>query len=161
MSSLIETQIILYFAIGLLAVLTLASPKPSLSALLLFFESILVTAMLWQAYGAESLILGVSILLTFFAMLMVGINYYFEVSFTRAATRFPKISLFIGTGALLVFIKNGGAIKDSTPEDVTINSLSFYHDNLSILMVGFALFAILASALTIFEMKNPKPGDSA
>lgn len=157
----IDTEIILLFAIGILAVLTLASPRPSLSGTLLFFESILITLVLIEAYGIDAVVIGVSLLLTFFSMLLIGINYYFEISFHRAPSRFPKVAMALGALLLMLFVKNCVYLKELIPDHPNEGSLSFYEDSFIILMIGFALFTILASALTIFELKNPKSGESA
>lgn len=152
-----ETTSIILSLIGLLSIGALASPKPSQSALLLFLESILINFFLALKYGPASTIFAASVLLSFFAMIAIGSNYYFEISLKNSVTRSPKLNAAIGALLLILFWQKIHIFQIPQIENYNLEQSSMSQDSLSLVIALFALFAILVSALTIFDTKNSEP----
>lgn len=142
--------------IAVLAVLVLASTKPSTSAIFLFFQSILINLYLALSFGLSSLAFGGSLLLTFIAMIVIGCNYYFELSFSRKLVNIPKFNITLGALLIFVFWQQVSNLISPVLETKAIEPIPLNHDNLFTLISGFSLFAILVCALFIFDMKNPQ-----
>lgn len=147
------------WAIAILAFCTLISRNPSQSALFLFLESILLALYLAMSYGINSAAFGTSILLCFFSMVAIGCNYYFETSFKRPEARQARFNIALGGIMLIMFLRYIGEWPLADVEQKKIDHLIITHDAFGLAIAGFSLFAILVSALTIFDIKNPKPGD--
>lgn len=159
MAPLKEYADLLLPVIAILSICVLVGNKASSSAIFLLFEALLIDVYLAATYGLTSIILGASVLLTFFAMIAVGSNYYFEVSFKKTVSKPPKLNIVIG---LLLFILFWRYAKDLffTPlKTERLFFLNLNYDGLSMVVAGFALFAILVSALIIFDLKSSKSGD--
>jgi hypothetical protein len=149
----------LLIAISIIALAALACPKPSLSAIFLFLESILISLFLKELFGYMSTPFGASVLLSFISMIVVGCNFYLEISFKRSKIRMPKLNILFGLFFLIIFLKNIDVITLALIEQPqSMNDLIAY-DGVTLIIMGFALFSILVAALTIFHIKNEKSGD--
>jgi hypothetical protein len=146
--------------IAILAILALATPKPSLSAIFIFCESILIALHLAIADGLRSTFFHTSILLSFFSMIMVGSNFYFEISYKKTITKLSKFNLIMGSLLLSIIWAHINKFSFSRLSDIPSTQFFSEIDGFTLVTSGFALFAMLVSALTIFDMKSSKPGNS-
>lgn len=138
-------------AIAALAVGSLASPRPSLSANLLFLQSILINIVLMKD---QSLVIGTAVLLSFFAMVMIGANYYLEVPNQKSKISSSKVNIFIGAAFIFLFWQH---IEKFTPEASSNEHLAtFAPSTMEILVAGFTLFSILVSAILILDMRTKR-----
>lgn len=145
--------------IACLSFLSLISGRPSRSAIILLLQAILVDIYLGVTHGIASTVFGVSIMLTFFSLIVLGSNYYLELSFIKTASKPPKLNILIAIFLTVVFWRY---IKDLFADGSSADRLYFLnlnYDGLSLVIAGFALFAILVSSLLIFDLKNQKSGD--
>lgn len=145
--------------VAVLSMCVLATNKASRCAIFLLFEAILIDIYLAAIHGITSVIFGAAILLTFFAMIAVGSNYYFEVSFKKTISKSPKLNIAIGLLLFFLFARYANDLFATPVEAERLFYLNLNYDGLSMVVAGFALFAILVSALIIFDLKNPKSGD--
>ena len=145
--------------IGLLAVGVLISKKPKTSAILLFIQSIGISIFLGLSQGITSSALGTAILLSFFTMIVIGINLYFEASFAMAPTKLPKANMIAGLALIFIFINNMLPFLTENIKDKKIENIMFEQDIFIMIISGFSLFSILVSSIIIFEFKNPRSGD--
>jgi hypothetical protein len=146
--------------IAIFAILALASYKPSLSALFLLAESILINIYLSLARSFDSVFLGTSLLLSFFATVLIGNNFYFETSFKKRTTKPPKANIALGTFLIIIFYANIDKFSFAKLSDIPLRQFISELDNLTLMVSGFALFSMLVSALTIFDIKNFRSGNS-
>lgn len=145
--------------IVVLALLSLVSIKPSLTALFLFIQSIIINIYLAINFGITSSSFASSILLTFFIMIIIGTNSYFTISFHKATTQFSKTSLVLGLLFLLLYVKMPALLPEFLMAQDRTSRLLAAMDTLSLVIWGFGLFAILMCSLLIFDLKNSKSGD--
>ncbi len=158
--SLLESNIGLVLPIiAILALISLASSQPSRSAIILLLEAILIDVYIGISHGITSTIFGASILLSFFCLIIIGSNFYFEISFKKTSTKPPKLNIIISFILFFIFWYHIKDLFSATEFKERLYFLNLNYDGLSILIAGFALFAILASSLIIFDFKNPKSGD--
>lgn len=145
----------LIFLIAILALGTLVSKKASASAMLLFGQSIMINILIAKATNTNYGAFTASLLLTFFTMVMLGSNYYVEASFNQMTNKASKVSLIIGSFMVLIFLKY---IDHYLPAlDIEISSTraaALFPETKSLLLAGFSLFAILISALLIFDLRS-------
>lgn len=145
-------------AVAILAVIALLSPKPSLSALLLLLESILINIIVVMNHKDNLNVAGPSILLSFFTMVMVGANYYLEMHDQNKKIKPSKLGMVVGLFSLIFFWQNtNNFFFPLTPERASEASV-FKPDTVELLIAGFILFSIMVSAITILDLKNPKGG---
>ncbi len=148
-----STNFILPF-VAILAIATLVCPRPSVSSTLLFLQSILINLVIFQETKQISL-LGTSILLSFFTMVTIGANYYLELSFKNNKIKPSKFSLIAGFFLLLFFWQN---IDNFIPPTFIANDSKIDIGFMELLILGFTLFSILVSAITVLSVKNSRRG---
>lgn len=143
--------------IAFLAVGALLHPKPSVTARLLFIESIMVAVYFAVTHGFHP-VFGGAALLTFFAMTLVGLTLYIETSFTRKIVKSPKFNLALGAILVVIFWRNINSLARPFIERASTVQQSYSLDETFLALIGFSLFAILVSALIIFDIKPPQTG---
>jgi hypothetical protein len=159
MSFLTNEENFLLPVLGLLAAGTLIIKKPSLSAILLFLQAIGISFFLGLSQGLTSEAFGTSILLSFFTMILIGINLYFEASFTITHTKTPTVNLITGLLLIVIFINKIYPFLMQNIKHNKIDHYSFDHDIFTMIISGFSLFSILVASIIIFEFKTPRSGD--
>lgn len=142
-------------AISILAILTLVSPRPSLSATMLFLESILVSLAITN--NQDMNIAGTSILLSFFTMITIGANYYLELPEHSHKIKPSKLSLTIGLFSLFAFWQTAKFFPP-IPQGENHLQASLQPSFIEITVLGFTFFSILVAAISILDLKNPKRG---
>ncbi len=139
--------------IAICAIGALLSKKPSISAIFLFVESLLVSVNLWMTGGTKSSLIATSLVLNFFAMIVVGNNLYLEISHKTPPTKSSKFNIVIGIAFLFIFWSHIDRISPTKFLENGKGPPPFLEDGLTIVIFGFALFVILVSALTILDIK--------
>jgi len=142
-----QPNLILLAPISFLALLTLVSPKPSLSAVLMFAQAILI------AYFLS--LQDISIILCVFCIPVIIANIYIEKSLPRYSTT-PTLNFVLGILLFLCFglfasrLKNLGVnLKNSVSNPEITN-----FDLISITGIIFMFFSIIISACSVINNKN-------
>lgn len=156
----IENIKLVQIIIALLAIAALASPKPSLSAIFLFFESLVINITLYFSRPNDVNLVAGSILLTFFITIIICSNIFLNISHTTSHHRSPKLNITSGAFLLALFwlmTKNFSTLKS----DITnLNPLMWIEDSLSLIMIGFALLVIVVAALSVLDIKKTAERDT-
>lgn len=145
--------------IAILSVLSLASTSPSRSALILFIEAILIDIYIGIVHGITSTVFGASLMLTFFCLIVIGGNFYLEISFKKMVSKASKLSIAIFALSFFFFWHYVKELFFVVDQSERLYFLNLNYDGLSVIIAAFALFAVLVSSLIIIELKNPKSGD--
>jgi len=142
-----ETRLILLAPIALLALLTLLSPKPSLSTLFMFIQASLVAYFL----DFES----VSILLTIFCLPALAAHLYLEKCLPRYSTT-PALNLILGALLLLAFVLFAHRLKNLGATVVKLSSTQseLDLDRISIMGIIFIFFVVIISAFSVINNKK-------
>lgn len=142
--------------IALFAILVLAYPKPSVSAMFLFLQSILINISLFFIGDNHPDFLATSILLSFISMIVIGANMFIETSYKNPARRMIKFNIFIGAIFAAIFWLK---VRDMVPIiaiDQDQNTDLPNHDSFTLLTIAFSIFTILASSFAILDIKQWK-----
>ncbi|HXW53929.1 MAG TPA: hypothetical protein VEL47_07480 [Myxococcota bacterium] len=140
--------------IAICAIGALLHKRPSISAIFLLMESVLLTINLAIIEEPKSNLLVTSVVISFFAMVLLGNNLYLELAHKTPPTKFPKLNIVIGGFFLLVFWSHLDKISLSTLIESSKSPPTFTENSLMVAIFGFALFVILVAALTILDLKT-------
>lgn len=140
-----------------LALLSLISLRPPLSALFLFLETILISIIIATEESNSSNFLVASLFLSIITLITIGNNIYFETTYRMPNSKLSKINLFIGCIAFYFFWTKIDNL--SLMPSLVLSSWLHIKNGFMIITAGFAIFVILFAALSIFEIKISKPRD--
>lgn len=132
---------------------------PSLSGIILFIESLLISIVLGTHYGLASDSTGIAILLSFFALTIVGTNLFFESSFKTSLLKTPKLNILAGILLLLIFAWN---ILPLLADEKIAHAQEGMHmdkNTFNIIIAAFSMFSILVASTIIFELRHHDAGD--
>lgn len=137
----------------LLALLTLTSMRPKLSALFLFLEAIVIAIILGSEAISATFFIG-ALLLTIISLILVASNTYLESTHFDSAIRIPKINLILGSIAVIFFFMNADKICFTSSIYAPPSSWLVIKEGLTIITLGFAIFVVLISALSVLEIRT-------
>jgi hypothetical protein len=139
---------------GFLAICFLLCKKPLTMAVVMFLESLLLTLILGYNKGFNQGLLGGSTLLSFLALIILGVVLYFDRSFKITPLKTPKSNIIAGLIFFIMLIYNIKNITSLLEKHQQINQNPLELSYFTFIMVGFSLFSILFSAFIILQCKN-------